>query len=240
MQDINVQLVSHSFEVFFTFLANIQTVARTPSKLVNMLLAKGVSQALIDSNLQIIEGNALDVNAVKQTLQIQGKPVTKILSGLGMSPKEALSGGSGPESRVCQETTASILKALEELDSVEKPFFTVISTTGISDGPRDLPLVISPMYHMLLATPHKDKKVMEKLIQDASATDRSFGGYCIVRSAWLTDGKSKGMDKIRDGVEEKPAVGYSISRADVGLWIFESILRGNASKYNGKKVTVTH
>jgi len=36
------------------------------------------------------------------------------------------------------------------------------------------------------------------------------------------------------------AIGYKISREDVGLWIFEECVNANGSKWKGKMVTLTY
>ncbi len=68
----------------------------------------------------------------------------------------------------------------------------------------------------------------------------------------LTDGQSKGMDKIRVSTEipreppkekekeNKAAIGYVINREDVGLWIVEECVKGDAAKWEGKMVTLTY
>jgi hypothetical protein len=48
-----------------------------------------------------------------------------------------------------------------------------------------------------------------------------------------------GPDKIKAGKEQKPAVGYSIRRADVGRWIFENIIKNDAQGWEGEMVTLT-
>ncbi len=75
---------------------------------------------------------------------------------------------------------------------------------------------------------------MEKVIVEQ--TDR----FVVVRASLLTDGKARGGEKVRVGVEEKPAVGYTISRGDVGLWVFENLVLGEGGKYVGQKVSITY
>lgn len=76
---------------------------------------------------------------------------------------------------------------------------------------------------------------MEKAIQDL--TDR----FVIVRPSLLTNGKALGGTKIRVGTEERPVVGYTIRREDVGRWVFENLVRGDAgARYVGEKVVITY
>lgn len=62
------------------------TVARTPTKLTELLLSKGVSQSTITSYLHITEGDVLDDKAVKSALSHDGKIASVILSGIGNYP----------------------------------------------------------------------------------------------------------------------------------------------------------
>ena len=66
--------------------AKTPVVARTPNKLIEMLTSKGVPKETLDSNLQIIQGDARDVEAVKKVLHYKNQPVAKIMSGIGMVP----------------------------------------------------------------------------------------------------------------------------------------------------------
>ena len=64
--------------------------------------------------------------------------------------------------------------------------------------------------------------------------------FVIIRPSLFTSGKARGGDKLRVGNEEKPAVGYTISREDVGLWIFENLVQGDGASYAGQKVSLTY
>lgn len=60
-------------------------VARTPSKLIDALLAKGVPQSVITTQLSITEGDVRDVETVRKTLSPIGKVADVIISGIGRS-----------------------------------------------------------------------------------------------------------------------------------------------------------
>ena len=76
------------------------------------------------------------------------------------------------------------------------------------------------------------------------ADQRAIGNFVVVRPSLLTDSARLGADKVRVGEETeeeaKPAVGYTISREDVGGWMFEKIVKGDRQKYAGKMVTITY
>ncbi|KAJ9196366.1 hypothetical protein DTO166G4_528 [Paecilomyces variotii] len=216
-------------------------LVRTPSKLENLLRERKVSDSAIAANLQITAGNVTDVEAVKKTLVRDGANVDIVISGIG--GKLLFTNPLKPtldNPTICQDAVSTIISALNSLAG-PKPTLVALSTTGISDKKRDLPVAMMPMYHWMLKVPHKDKKVMEAAILKEVAKpegERAISDYVIVRPSLLTDGPSIGTDKIKAGTEEKPAVGYTITRDDVGLWVFEKLIKENHS-YHGQIVTIT-
>ena len=160
---------------------------------------------------------------------------------------------------ICQEGMTTILRALRELrrESViaetQQPLLVTISTTGLSQN-RDVPIALTGLYHWMLRVPHADKKVMEGELARASTEagpDAPIAGFVIVRPTLLSDGDMLGMDKIRSGWETHPeavnareagapgpAIGYTIRRADVGLWIFERVVK-DGGNWTNKCVTLT-
>jgi hypothetical protein len=89
---------------------------------------------------------------------------------------------------------------------------------------------------------------MEKLMHRGEGKARN---WVLIRPSFLVDGESKGMEKIRVSTEtpgaspnerekESVAIGYTISRGDVGLWIFEECVKANGLKWNGKMVALTY
>jgi len=240
-------------------------LARSPPKLTSKLLAQGVSQETLDTNLRIIKGDATDVAAVKSTIFLgndngtngNGQPalVASIVSGLGGTPSLEMRKLIIPRFKldnphITEETTEALLSALRELYSQypnlaarsNKPVLTVISTTGLtkSGQPKDVPLFLRPVYRIFLQLPHDDKRRMEELV---STNQDLFSGTIVVRPTLLFgDGSltsAKGLQHVRVGTQPKPALGYQITRADVGLWIFEEAVGGDSQKWVGEKVTLT-
>ena len=170
-----------------------------------------------------------------------------------MAFKGGLSFGWNDES-ICEDATNTILHALSELEVEKKysfpvggPQMVLLSTTGISEKCRDIPLAIIPLYRWMLHVPHEDKKKMEKLMHHGEGKARN---WVLIRPSFLVDGESKGMEKIRISTEtpgaslkeqekESVAIGYKISREDLGLWIFEECVNANGSKWKGEMVTLT-
>ncbi|KXG49818.1 uncharacterized protein PGRI_057860 [Penicillium griseofulvum] len=161
---------------------------------------------------------------------------------------------------ITEETTRALLAALAQIASERftspeayravAPMVTVISTTG-HVGNNDVPFWFRPMYSMLLPIPHADKRQMEQLLdEDVKMGDAGVlaAGVVVVRPSFLTGdhrvparekgGKGGGLEKVRAGTERAPAIGYTISRALVGEWIFEEVVKGRG-KWVGEKVTIT-
>ncbi|KAF9134102.1 hypothetical protein BGX30_012050 [Mortierella sp. GBA39] len=237
-------------------------LARTPSKLTDMLLAQGLSQSIIDTQLTIIKGDIADIHALKAVLTNNSitttgtstvKIASQIISGIGGTPQMHMSLSKpltidNPE--ICATATKNIIQALQEIyaahpsTSQHRPSITVISTTGVSDVREDVPFGFRTFYHVVLAEPHKDKKVMEDLVvANASPTTGVFRGAVIIRPSLLKGDQNvkhgKGWQKVKVGVEDRPAVGYTIHRADVGQWICEQIVKTGGESRFGQKVTLT-
>ncbi|KAF9301029.1 hypothetical protein BGZ74_007220, partial [Mortierella antarctica] len=195
-------------------------LARTPSKLIDMLIAQGVSQSIIDNQLTIVKGDIADILTIKFAL-FSTKTHTiasQIISG------------------ICATTTKNIIQALTEIyaehpDSAShKPSILVIPTTGVSNVKEDVLFGFQTFYHVALADPHNDKKEMERLLdENSSRPDSVFRGAISIHPSLLKGDHSvktgKGWQKVKVGQETKPAVGYTIFRADVGEWIFEKTIR---------------
>lgn len=64
----------------------VHIVARSPSKLIDSLLLRGLSEPIINDHLTITEGTVTDLDAVRKTIQSDGRgsPMVEIIvSGLG-------------------------------------------------------------------------------------------------------------------------------------------------------------
>jgi len=74
---------------------------------------------------------------------------------------------------------------------------------------------------------------METLLinEKAKSGGSVISNFVFVRPQLLTDGEAVGVNKIKVGVEKngkvgKEGIGYSVSRKDVGGWIFEVLVDG--------------
>jgi len=218
-------------------------LVRTPSKLTN-LLSLGPQPSTLPPNLHIITGNAHSVPSLVSALTSPANPSSLpdiIISSIGGAFDFKSFGIDDP--RVCERGIEALLQAIKEArakGATGNPQIVVVSTTGVSEsGVRDVPLLMVPLYHVMLKEPHKDKKLLEKGVRESGER------FTIVRPSLLTDGAEGG--KVRAGVEdvkdrtvESQAVGYTISRADAGRWIFEEVVEGNGARWEGKAVTISY
>lgn len=240
-------------------------LARTPSKLRKLLSENhGVTAEIMDKHLTIVQGSAKDIAPVKQTLAPSGVPASIVLSGLGGTPTMQWSVTcpfSLDDPDICHDAMRILLQALRELRregvvaEAQKPFVACISTTGTQKHPRDVPVAYYGLYHWALQVAHKDKRVMESELaragreSDAEAPIRAFA---IVRPTLMFDGESKGVDAIKSGwvvhpeavnagdkTAPGPELGYTIRKNDVGLWMFEELVK-KTGEWENKAISLTY
>jgi hypothetical protein len=220
----------------------------------------------LDAQLTIIQGGARDLELVKETLAPEGKqPASLVISGIGSYPKLELRPPFvvQTDQTLCEDSITILLEALRQLrregkiSEEQKPLVYVGSTTGLSSK-RDVPYLYFPLYHFVLASAHKDKKVMERVLAEASTEtgpDAPILSFVIGRPTLLMDGPATGQEYIRTGWEKhpsapnalseqetSPAIGYTIRRSDVGAWIFEEVIKGGSRDniWAGKCVSMTY
>lgn len=240
-------------------------LARTPQKLLDSLKKQpGITDAVLTERLSIVKGDATNVADVKRTLLFQAdnkssaepKLVDAIVSGIGAYPqrkKGTLLTFEMDNPNITEQSTTALVSAMREIHAEQqfehnKPVVTVISTTGLATpagSKEDVPFGLQTLYHSLLAEPHKDKKRMEEIISEKDNA-ALFRGVIIARPTLLSgDGivKVDGVRKtVRAGTEDAPAKGYSISRSDVGGWIWENVLKPteHGKKWYGRRVSLAY
>ncbi|ROT41468.1 hypothetical protein SODALDRAFT_331199 [Sodiomyces alkalinus F11] len=211
-------------------------LVRNESKLREKLSTRKVPEDAIKSRLNIVTGDVKDVAAVRNVLfpsELNGNPVDVIISGIGGVPQFTWRGPTLEDPHICENGTKTILEGLASLKGVadaKKPRFCVISTTGLSQT-RDVPHLMRPLYWVLLQIPMADKTKMEAaVLEDAgrSAAERLTASSVICRPSMLTNGSTTSLEQIRVGLgDDMPAVGYTISRDDVGLWLYHNVIHGD-------------
>ncbi|RFU28462.1 hypothetical protein B7463_g7898, partial [Scytalidium lignicola] len=220
----------------------INVLARTPAK-----LTPSFPQSTYP-NLNIIQGDIHDIEVVKKTLLIDGVIVDKTVSAIGMVLQVKGIKFTSQTPHICEDTARIIISAISAIQSSSSPSSTkypsiiAISTTGISSHGRDIPVVMIPLYHVLLPVPHADKKKMEDVVTAYE------GNWTLVRPSFLKDGESKGANAVRVGIEipgesqpVKKEVGCVITREDVGKWMFEELIKnGGNGEWEKKIVSITY
>ncbi|EOD50480.1 hypothetical protein UCRNP2_2752 [Neofusicoccum parvum UCRNP2] len=241
-------------------------LARNPSKLRDLLIdGRKVPAALVDSHLTIVGGSASSAAAMRALLAApHAGPkalVSFIVSGIGSLPKmqlNPLKPVTLQDPHVCETAVNTATEALRGLlaegyrapgAADGRPAMVVISTTGVSRIARDVPVACMPGYHWLLAVPHVDKRAMEdRVVAATKGADATLRGFVAVRPSLLIDGEGKGLASVKVGWEgaEKgadgapgPAIGYAITREDVGAWIWEEAVLKN-DKWANKCVSLTY
>ncbi len=208
-------------------------LARTPSKLTASMQSKGVPPETLDRNLTIVQGDARDVEAVMRTLKPNNKLADLIIVGVGAYPKMQWSIKDPivqQDPTICQDTGSTILRALAELnpDEGQEPLMVNVSTTGIPPKGKkwDVPFAFSFLYRTLLHNAHVDKiALQENLAAHVQQPNKVIRGFINVKASLLMDGEAKGLEAIRFGTEDAPEIGYTIRRSDVGLFIFERLVK---------------
>nr|POF13559.1 hypothetical protein CFP56_02582 [Quercus suber] len=219
-------------------------LVRSPQKLRQQLAARGVSATMLENQLRIVQGNIKNLKAVLEVLRGDGRPVDTIVSGIGkgyassvLRSRSLMSGSSGgvpapqfsllqpltmTDPAICSVAVDNILTVLAQTERTQHPLLVVISANGVLDhAPRDYPLALTPLYRWLLCGIYDDKRKMEAALERAQPA----GKFLIVRPSVLSDGNGKGLAYVRQGDTQNPVLGYGISRHDVGLWIFENVIR---------------
>lgn len=95
------------------------------------------------------------------------------------------------------------------------------------------------LYHTLLSIPFEDKKSMEKIFLGSEGSS-NFRSVITVKPTILTEGPELGKDVLRVGRKQHPAVGYTVSKKDVGGWIHRAVVLGIGKDWEGELVTLTY
>ena len=139
---------------------------------------------------------------------------------------------------ICSNAANTILMAMSQAPLPQQPLLVMISANGVlNDAPRDYPWALTPLYRWLLRGIYDDKRAMEAALVRAKPP----GGYVTIRPSILSDGASKGLEVIRQGTTEQPVFGYGISREDVGLWMYENLVKvQDRSAFEGVGINITY
>ncbi|KAI2636561.1 NAD(P)-binding protein [Hypomontagnella submonticulosa] len=200
-------------------------LCRSPSKLTDRFPAPQYP------NLHVVPGNAHDSGAVAKCLVSPTEPgrlADAVVSSIGGAFQFQRMTLDDPH--VCENGMTALLEAIAQVrkdheSEAWNPRLTVVSTCGISAAGWDFPVLLLPMYRWVLKVPHEDKLRMEAHL--TRRADELGYTYTVVRPSLLVDEPAPER-KVRVGLGEEPAVGYTISRDDTGRWIYENLLDAGA------------
>ncbi|KAH6839572.1 hypothetical protein B0I37DRAFT_237209 [Chaetomium sp. MPI-CAGE-AT-0009] len=229
-------------------------LCRTPANLTAQLNNTNTDTTTTPSNLHIIQGDAHDADVLHTCLTTTAgaRVVDTIVFSIGAKP--TWRGMS--DAHVCERGMEALLEALRRRRRAEEegttttgrekkvPRLVAVSSTGISSVARDVPLALAGLYRVLLHTPHVDKKAMEGLVMEAGRAGEVE--WTLVRGSLYTSGPATeglvrvGVEDPVKGVLEREAVGYTISREDVGKWVFEECLEKDGREWVGKAAILTY
>lgn len=95
------------------------------------------------------------------------------------------------------------------------------------------------LYHSLLSIPFQDKREMDAIFLGKEGSS-NFRSAIAVKPTILTEGQELGKEILRVGKRQKPAVGYTVSKKDVGGWIYRAVILGDGKGWEEELVTVTY
>ncbi|KAJ2774066.1 hypothetical protein IWQ56_000754 [Coemansia nantahalensis] len=178
----------------------ITILARTPERLTftSAQLAK----------ITVVKGDATAKADVARA--IEGADM--VVSSLGGAPSLTGIADAGVE----EVATLLVLEAIKETRASSPPRLIMVSSTGVGTL-RDVPLVMRPLYGLLLRTPHRHKAVAEAAIRASGVP------FTLVRPALMTNGPLTRTYRAAAG-----ASGYTISRNDVAHFVLEQCVLGDA------------
>jgi hypothetical protein len=230
----------------------INIVVRAPEKLTTFLETQGITSSQISSHLTMITGDIRSPSDISKVLYPteSNDPVDIIISGIGAYPVFKGYKFENSDPHLCQEGIEAIVDVLSKRpQGQKKPLLVTIGTTGISKLGRDTPWLMLPLYKLVLGSAHRDKELMEAAVTKAfngeGGREQSIQGFTIVHASLLTYGKMLGHEHVRSEIEgdqwSGKAIGYTISRQDVGNWIFEDVIKGFENvKGKGRIARITY
>ncbi|ORX47447.1 hypothetical protein DM01DRAFT_1410203 [Hesseltinella vesiculosa] len=172
------------------------------------------------AKLTLVKGSADDKDAVRRAVE----NADVVVFSIGSAPTKTMQ-MADPD--VCARCSKVLLDVVSEMD--KKPNRIIfVSSTGVTDK-SEVPLLLRPLYKLLISKAHEDKRAMEEVVHAKNPVD-----HIIVRPSMFTDGAQ--TEKYRTSSER--LVGYTVSRADVGHFMFTQCL--DKDTWLNKSVIVTN
>lgn len=150
-------------------------------------------------NLTLVQGNVLDDGPVNETLKRADAAIIS-LGNTSDNPDYVVSNG-----------TAVILRAMKDA-GVSR--VVVVTSLGVGDSSKQVPLPLRMMMQTVLKKPIEDKNRQEEMVKESGLD------WVIVRPGGLTNKPATGQYK--SGLDPKIMAGQ-ISRADVAAFVLQQL-----------------
>ncbi|KAF8912240.1 hypothetical protein CPB84DRAFT_1722679 [Gymnopilus junonius] len=214
---------------------------------------------------RLVKGDALAVKDIQNLWAEASKdaPVDLVLFTVGFNGNQKFSlrkgfVGMSPGNLVTQ-CLFNVLRTMPTTQPLPK--FVALSTVGVTRASRSAaPLALKPVYSYLIQQAIQDKLGMERIIyhcagwqwnsRDEPSAEIIGEGWkeleglpepgslkdaMVIRAAMLTDGECKAPYRVVEG----DITGYSVSRKDVGHFIFDAVTN-HWEEYGGKQVSIAY
>ncbi|WVQ70522.1 hypothetical protein IAR50_000041 [Cryptococcus sp. DSM 104548] len=159
------------------YYALLQYLQSSPTTTATILLRKpdpfnadpAFKEYLDSGRVQIVKGDATNEDDVKRLFA--GRDADNVISTVGGKPGMTLHGAVNDQPTLCTDATLVLLHVLAEIqDQVKKlPRVIAVSTMGLGDNHKVMPLPLRILYPWLLHSPHQDKLGLELLLERASS-----------------------------------------------------------------------
>ncbi|KAL0942593.1 uncharacterized protein CTRU02_200479 [Colletotrichum truncatum] len=218
-------------------------LVRDTDKLKNLLRnSMGDPPYAFSHRLLVVKGDIVDIDVVVSTLfpaRRTWDPVDVIVYGVsGFKLDINTEGNSITDAEICtygvdiiEEATLKGYESYHYGIPYHYPRFVAIGTLGIGAAFRNTSSAqieaLKPSYDWFIESgAYEDKILMEEII-----SHRDFQGLfrntLIVRPGFLTNNAPFGLNSIRVGTRNIPPLGYTISRDNLGCWLYQHGILGN-------------
>ncbi|KAF7361612.1 NAD(P)-bd-dom domain-containing protein [Mycena venus] len=200
-----------------------------------------IQKYIKSGHARLVKGDA-SIEADTQRAWNEAGVVDAVIFSVGTYPTFHLTKGfvQTPANLVCQ-CLLNVLCTMQTYPDAPQPKMIIISSTGLTPSAhKELPVLLKPLYGVVLAAPHKDKIGMERAIAHCAGwtwdqkTDGpveeeilgegwmqrkglpppgSLKRMLVIRPALLTDGKCEADEAAAKG---KGKVAYRVSEKELG------------------------
>ncbi|ODN82731.1 hypothetical protein L202_01015 [Cryptococcus amylolentus CBS 6039] len=158
------------------YYALLQYLTDSPTTTATVLLRKpdpfkadpNFKEYLDAGRVQIVKGDATNEDDVKKLFE---QDAAYVISTIGGKPHMTLHGAVNDQPTLCTDAALVLLHVLASLHAQGRklPRVIAVSTMGLGENHKVMPLALRIIYPWLLHSPHQDKLGLELLLQRASS-----------------------------------------------------------------------